>query len=303
MADANLRLQWTKNNLILSGNVLITRFGLNPNLDFAAFAGSANAISPVPNPDAPSNHVRLDVHITSLPQLNVQNSFAKLSLAGDVDLRVRGTVANPTVLGRVTVTEGSAVFNGTQYQLQRGEVFFTNPVRIEPNIDLNATARVEDYDITIGLHGTPGKLNVSYRSEPPLPQADVIALLAMGRTQDEQRYYQQQQQAAGANTTTDAILGGALNATVSNRVQKLFGVGSVKIDPTFVGSLGNSTARITVEQQVSKNVTLTYATNVNSTAQQLIQAEIDLTRTVYLVTPRDESGVFSMVVKGHRRYR
>ena len=301
MADATLRLQGTQKNLVLSGNVLITRFAINPNLDISGLTGSAQTVAPPIDPNSPSNHVRLDIHITSAPSLNFQNSFAKL--AGDVDLRVRGTVASPSVLGRVNVTEGSANFAGTKYQLQHGDIFFTNPVRIDPTIDLDATARVESYDITIGLHGTANKLNVTYRSEPPLPQQDVIALLALGRTQEEQNMYTQQQQNQGTNSTTNALLGGALNATVSNRVQKLFGVGSVKIDPTFVGSLGNSTARITVEQQVSRNVTLTYATNVNSTAQQLIQAQVDITRNVSVVAVRDENGVFSMVLKVHRRYR
>jgi translocation and assembly module TamB len=301
MADATLRLQGTQKNLLLSGNVLITRFAINPNLDISGLAGSAQSVAPPIDPNSPSNHVRLDIHITSAPSLNFQNSFAKL--AGDVDLRVRGTVATPSVLGRVNVSEGSANFAGTQYQLQHGDIFFTNPVRIDPTIDLDATARVENYDITIGLHGTANKLNVSYRSEPPLPQSDVIALLALGRTQEEQSMYTQQQQNLGTNSTTNALLGGALNATVSNRVEKLFGVGSVKIDPTFVGTLGNSTARITVEQQVSRNVTITYATNVNSTAQQLIQAQVDITRNVSVVAVRDENGVFSMVLKVHRRYR
>jgi translocation and assembly module TamB len=90
---------------------------------------------------------------------------------------------------------------------------------------------------------------------------------------------------------------------VSSRIQKLFGGGNVKIDPTFVGTLGNSTARITVEQQVSRNATLTYATNVNSTAEQLIQGQIDLTRNVSLVALRDESGVFSVVIKVRKRLR
>jgi translocation and assembly module TamB len=58
-----------------------------------------------------------------------------------------------------------------------------------------------------------------------------------------------------------------------------------------------------VEQQVSRNVTITYATNVNSTAQQLIQAQVDITRNVSVVAVRDENGVFSMVLKVHRRYR
>ena len=187
--------------------------------------------------------------------------------------------------------------------MQRGDINFNNPVRIQPNIDLDATARVEDYDITLGLHGTPDKLKVTYRSEPPLPEADVIALLALGRTANETSAYAQQQQQAGDNPTTDALLGGALNATVSNRVQKLFGSGAIKVDPTYANSVGNSTARITVEQQISKNATLTYATNVNSTAQQLIQGELDVTQNVSVVALRDEAGVFSLVLKIHKRVR
>jgi translocation and assembly module TamB len=243
----------------------------------------------------------LDIHVTSSPELDFQNSFAKL--AGDVDLRVRGTVSQPSVLGHITVTEGSATFAGTKYQLQHGDIFFSNPVRIDPIIDLDATAHVEDYDITIGLHGTPSNLSPSFRSEPPLTQQDIFSLLAMGRTQEEQQIYSMQAQQAGVNTAADALLGGALNATVSSRIQKLFGGGSVKIDPSWVGSVGNSTARITVAQQVSNNATLTYATNINSTAQQLIQAEVSVTNTVSILAVRDESGVFSLMFKVHKRYR
>jgi translocation and assembly module TamB len=214
-----------------------------------------------------------------------------------VDLRLRGTVASPALRGRISITEGSALIAGTRYELQRGEISFNNPVRIEPTIDLNATARVEDYDITLSLNGTPEKLSVNYRSDPPLPEADVVALLALGRT------YTQQQEQSIASPTTDALLGGALNATVSSRVQKLFGAGSVKVDPNYIGALGNSTSRIIVEEQLGRNLTLTYATDVDTTGQQLIQAEVAINRHVSLLVARDESGVFSMVVKATRRYK
>jgi translocation and assembly module TamB len=301
LADATLHLQGAQNNLLLSGDVLITRFTVGSNLDIAALAAQAGAVETIAPPDAPSNHVRLDLHFTSSPQLNFQNAYAKL--AGNVDLRLRGTLATPSLLGRISITEGNGVIAGTRYELQHGDIYFTNPVRIQPNIDLNATARVEDYDITLGLRGTPEKLEVTYRSDPPLPEADVVALLALGRTENQQRLYTQQQEAAGANPTTDALLGGALNATVSSRVQRLFGTGSVKVDPNYLGALGNSTSRIIVEERLGSNVTLTYATNVNTTAQQLIQAEIAINRHVSLQLARDESGVFSVVVKATRRFR
>jgi len=301
MADAKLRLQGTQNSLLLSGNVTITRFVIGSDLDLTAFSSSsATAVLP-PDPNAPSSHLRLDIHIVSAPQLDFQNSYAKL--AGDVDLRIRGTLAQPSLLGHIAITEGSASFAGTKYELQRGDIYFTNPVRIDPLIDLTATAHVEDYDITISMNGTTSKLTPTFRSEPPLTEQDIFGLLAMGRTQEEQQIYSQQQQTTGANTAADTLLGGALNATVSSRIQKLFGGSSVKIDPTFVSGTGNSSARITVEQRVAKGATLTYATNINSTQEQLIQGQVNLTRDLSVLAVRDESGVFSLIFKLRRRYR
>ena len=302
LADLTLHLQGSQNNLLLGGDVLITHFAISPDLDLASLAVSAgSSVQAIAPPDAPSNHVRLDVHIASLPQLNFQNAFAKL--AGDVNLRLRGTLATPSLLGAVSITEGSALIAGTRYELERGDITFTNPVRIEPIIDLSATAHVEDYDISLGLNGTPQKLSVSYRSDPPMPEADVVSLLALGHTANQQRLYTQQQEQANNSLTTDALLGGALNATVSNRVQKLFGAGSVKVDPNYLGAFGNSTSRVTVQEQLGRIVTLTYATDINTTSQQLLQAEVAINRHVSLVVARDESGVFSMVVKATRRYR
>ena len=299
-ANANLKLQGGTESALLSGTILMTRFGIGQDVDFAAF-GSPGGISAPPDPNSPANKIRLDVHVTSAPQLDFQNSYAKL--AGMVDLTIRGTAAMPSVLGRIEINDGSATFAGQKYQLQRGEIYFTNPVRIDPIIDLDATAQVENYDITVGLHGTATNLKPTYRSEPPLSETDVFALLALGRTQEEAQLYQERQVQQGTDPTTSALLGGALNATVSNRVEKLFGVGSVKIDPAFVGTLGQSSARITVQQQISRQVTATFATNVNTSAQQLIQVQYDLNHDNSIVVTRDESGVFSVVYKLRRRYR
>jgi translocation and assembly module TamB len=299
-ANANIKLQGSSTGALLSGNVLLTRFGVGQNVDLAAFS-SGGGVSAPPDPNALSSKIRLDVRVTSSPQLDFQNSYAKL--AGTIDLTIRGTIATPSVLGRIQITDGSATFAGTKYQLQRGDIYFTNPVRIDPIIDLDATAQVENYDITVGLHGTMTNLKPTYRSEPPLSEADVFALLALGRTQEEAQIHSERQLQAGSDPTTSALLGGALNATVSTRVENLFGVGSVKIDPAFVGTLGNAGARITVQQQLSKQITATFATNVNNSSQQLIQVQYDLNHNMSIVVTRDETGVFSIVYKLRQRYR
>ncbi len=298
--NAKLRVLGNLDSLLVSGNVELMRFGIDSNVDLASLVTGGGGVAAPIDPTSPANRVHLDIHVTSAPELGFQNSFA--SLAGDVNLRIRGTVENPSVLGRIDITEGSASFAGTKYSLQQGDIIFANPVAITPEIDLQASARVQNYDIIISLHGPPNKLEISYRSEPPLTQADVLALLALGRTNEQAAMYGEQQQ-ANANLTTEALLGGALNAAVSSRVQKLFGVGSVRVDPNFVGTLGDSTARITVEQQVGRNFTFTFATSVNSTAQQLIQGQYDLTRNVSIIAVRDEANVFSMYLQIRGRHK
>ena len=299
-ANASIRLQGGQQALFLSGNVQVTRFGIGPDVDFAQFAGTGG-ISVPPDPTSILNKIRLDVHVTSAPQLNFQNSYAKI--AGTVDLNVRGTAAVPSVLGTIRITDGSATFAGTSYELERGVIYFSNPVRINPTVDLDVTTHIENYDITVGVHGDATNLRPTYRSSPPLTEADIFNLLALGKTQEESQISNQQATQAGTDPTTSAILSGALNATVSSRVSKLFGAGSVKIDPAFVGTLGNSTARITVQEPLTKQLTLVFATNVNESAQQLIQVQYQLTENTSVVATRDESGVFSIVYKIRQRYR
>ena len=297
-ANADLRYAGNLKSSQLSGDVLVTRFGVNQRFDFALYVARGKAPPTVPKANPLLDNLRLDVHVTSTPELRVETQLAKV--AGDADLRIRGTASKPTVLGRVNIAEGDIFFNSTKYHLERGDISFNNPVRIEPILNVEASARVREYDITIGFHGSVEKLNTTYRSEPPLPTADIIALLALGRTREDAVLNPPPQQNF-TETASNAILGQALDAALSSRVQKLFGVSRIKIDPEVGGPETATGARITIEQQVSNNVTLTYITNVARANQQVIQGEFNFTRDVSLVIVRDENGVLGFDVKVRHR--
>jgi translocation and assembly module TamB len=287
-ADQELRLYGTLKSSALSGQVTVTRFAQIPSADLtSAFAPMAPEI---PNPTSPLNNLRLDVRIISAPELTVQTALAKLS--GDVDLRLRGTGTRPTLLGRINVAEGDINVNGTKYHLDRGDVTFANPVHIDPILDVEATTRVRDFDITIGLHGTLEKLTTTYRSDPPLSSDDIISLLAFGRTQEEGYYATGRSNGLGEGAG-NVVLGSLINQTVSNRASKLFGVSSIRINPSVGGPDNNPSARITIEQQVSNNVTLTYITNLTQSAQQVIQFEYNINSEYTVQGIRDENGVVS----------
>ena len=304
-ADAVLRYTGSAKSSLLSGDITVTRFGMNPRFDFGVYLEQTRKPLTIATLNPYLENLRLDIHIVSTPELRVETSLAKLS--GDVDLHLRGTAARPGLLGRVNIAEGDVYFYGTKYRLERGDITFSNPLTIEPVLNLDMSARVQDYDITVGLHGplTGGKaLSLTYRSDPPLSNADIIALLAFGRSRDQVLSAvtaQPGQPTSDTASASSAILGEALNATVSDRVQRLFGVSRVRIDPQFIGAENNPTARVTLEQQINQNITFTYITSLTQSAETVVQVEYAVNRDISVVAVRDENGVLGFDVRIRRR--
>jgi translocation and assembly module TamB len=95
-----------------------------------------------------------------------------------------------------------------------------------------------------------------------------------------------------------------LNATLNNRSQRLFGISRIKIDPQGLNTETTPTRSapaVTIEQQVSNNLTLTYTTEVSQTSQQIIQGEYNVTHNISILAVRDQNGVVSFDVRLRQR--
>ena len=305
-ADADLRLTGNTNSALLNGDVLVTKLAVTPGFDFGAYIEKSKQLTIHTQSDSLQSRLKLDIHVGTTPELQMQTAVARLS--GNADLRVRGTADRPAILGRVEVLEGEISFNGNKYMLERGDVTFANPTKTQPIIDMAATTRVRDYDITVQFRGdasVPNGLKVSWQSDPQLPEADVISLLALGRTQEESAAVASNGSFGFGGEASNLLINEALNSTVNSRLQRLFGASRVKIDPQ---GLASDTAvvrgpQVTVEQQVANNLTLTYSTNVSVSNQQIIQVEYNITRNISIVALRDWNGVVSFDFKIRRRLK
>jgi translocation and assembly module TamB len=305
-STANAEIHWvgTRSSSTVSGDIVINKIAVTPGFDFSAYLERSRQFSVITAANSPLYNVKLDIHVVTAPELQMRTAIARLS--GDADLRLRGSVARPAVLGRVDILEGQATFHGTRFTLERGDITFANPVAIEPQLNLQASTHVRNYDLNITLTGTPDRgLSLNYRSEPPLPKSDIIALLALGRTNEESAQLQEQSgQSAFSDQASALILSQALNSTVSSRLQRLFGASNIKIDPQGLTTETNPTARgpqVTIEQEFANNVSLTYSTNVSQSSQQIIQGEYYFNRNVSVVGTRDQNGVVSFDLQVRRR--
>ena len=304
-ANSSLRFSGTSEASVLSGTVTVTKAAFNPSTDIGTLL--ANTAAPVP---APGNErgfldgVQFDVRVESSPNLQL-STYLSQDVQAEVNIRLRGTPDHPAVLGGVSVNEGDIKIFGTTYTINRGEINFQNPARIEPVLDLDLLTSAGGIAVDITVSGPLSKLNINYRSDPPLQPRDIVALLTVGRAPDIASNLTSSQTTndfsalqSGANT----VLGQAFSP-VSNRLSKLFGITNIKIDPLVQGITNTPQARLTVQQQISKSITVTYITNLQQTSEQIFRVEWAFSTQYSLVALRDDNGEFGVDILFKKRFR
>ena len=297
IANASLNLTGSTEHSMLEGTVTIVRTGFNPDADSSSLL--AKSAEPVQTPSARTGLVgglNFDVQITTAPDVQFQSSLTQ-DIQMEANLRLRGTFSNPAVLGRINITQGQLTFFGTKYTINQGTVSFFNPVRLEPILDVDLETKANGIDVTLNVSGPFNKPKLTPRSDPPLQFNEIVALLATGRspTSDPTRLAQestapQSWQQMGAS----ALLGQAIASPVAGRLQRFFGVSRLRIDPTISGVENNPQARLSLEQQVTQDITFTYITNVTSSNPQVVRVEWAFAKKWSVVALREENGLFGL---------
>jgi translocation and assembly module TamB len=305
VADANLALTGTAEHSELAGSVTVERMGFNPQSDLSSVL--ASSAEPVRTPSASPGllgGMNFDIQIATAPNIEVTSSLTQ-DIGVEANLRLRGTVTNPALLGRINVTQGQLLFFGTRYTISQGTISFYNPVRVEPVLNIDLETKARGIDVTLNVSGPLNKLNLTPRSDPPLQFNEIVALLATGEapTSDTSQLSRSTPAQPWQQTASSALLGQAIANPVAGRLQRFFGVSRLRIDPTLPGVQYNPQARITLEQQVTPNITFTYITVVTSSNPQVVSVEWDFNQRWSAVAVREENGLFGLDIFLKRRFK
>jgi translocation and assembly module TamB len=296
--NTNVRLNGTTDNSTLAGNVTIERIAFNPRSDFGSML--SNAATPVQTPAAPSpllSNMHLNLQVQTAPSVEFQTSLAQ-NVELVANLRISGTAATPGAVGRINITQGKLVFFGAEYTVSQGLISFYDPLRIAPMLNINLETTVQGVNITLNVSGPSDNMTLTHRSDPPLPFNDVMGLLATGKAPASDPTIAAHMAPAQPQSVQQMGESAMLSQTVANplatRLQRVFGVSQIKIAPAFVGGSSAPQARMTLQQQVSRNVTFTYITDLTNSNEQVVQVEWALNPTWSAVATRDENGIFSV---------
>ena len=289
----DLNLVGTSQTANLNGRVLIDSLSFTQNFDLATLAGQVQSGPESTASEGMANKIKLDIGVQTARDLNLTSSA--VSLQGQANLHVVGTAADPVIVGRTEFTAGDIFLMNKRYQIERGVIQFSNPNRTEPVLNVLLTTTINQYNLSLTFLGPLDKMQTSYISDPPLPTADIINLIARGQTA-------QQAATSPSNFGASSLLAQGAASEVSGGLQKLAGLSALSIDPTLGGNTSDPGARIAMQKRVTNNFLFTFATDVTSTQRELIQGEYKLNKRWSASVTRDENGGFAVDGKFHKRY-
>ncbi|HKD17188.1 MAG TPA: translocation/assembly module TamB domain-containing protein [Thermoanaerobaculia bacterium] len=238
----------------------------------------------------------LDVRIVSAAALEVRNNLARLS--GSVDLRARGTLADPILVGQVRLDEGgSIVFSDIRYEIEAGTLTFSNTGQIAPFVDLRARAEVRGYNLVVLLVGTWPRIQASFTSDPPLANDAILGLLLSGTPPDTRNPTDTASQLVSA---AGGAVAGAATAPLREQTKRLFRLDRFQIDPVFTGSQ-ITTVRGTIGKQVTRDLSVTSSIALDASRDPIIRVEWQATNDIFVQLLRDENGILSISVRRRQR--
>ena len=300
LVGGKLQLAGTNDASVLSGQVEVKRVLLGGDVDIASFFQNASLSSSSAAPSPYLRNLTFDVAGHTSPGARIEWAGAHVEIDGDV--RLRGNWDRPILLGHIHLLGGEMSLRGNTFQLTRGDLNFANPFQIDPELNIEATTTISQYQVTINFSGRASRLSLSYRSDPPLPDSDIIALLAIGSPGEESAY--RSQTSGSQNYGATALLSEAISSGLGGRIEKLFGITHFRVDPFLAGTAteSNAAARVTIQQQVTRDMTVTYSSNTSSSQYQLIQVEYSIRRDLSVVFLRDVNGTYGFDIKFIRHF-
>jgi translocation and assembly module TamB len=316
VGNASLRIDTERNGsairTVISGRIIPQKALYEADINLADFSvGRRESSITQSNTTSSLGDVVLDLSIEGRNALEVRNNLADLTAS--LSLRVTGDVSSPQISGRVSSNSGIIFFRRDRYEIQRAELLFPPQANADPNLNLQAVAEIRGYQVIVGLNGVLSdaeSLNLSVRSNPSLPQADVISLITTGSLANTESGIPTVAQ-SGISTAAEVLTNEIINKPVTRATDKLFGLNRFELDPIISGSRLNPTARLTVGRQINRDLAVTYSTNLSDTQNQVVAFEYRVSNRISFVAQYEQrelsnvtrqSNNFSFEVRLRKRF-
>ena len=301
MLDADLALLGSRDEQVLSGRVTLTDAVWTREYDLASGILTDSEGFGLFDGDLAEDelfeNLRFDVTVLAPESLRLRNSLAEIDASAELELR--GSLAQPVLLGTTEAHRGEVYFLGQRYDITAGKIDFVDPTKVQPFIELTAETRVRSYRVELRLTGTSDRFYPELSSDPPLRTVDILRLLS-GASERDILIGTEEEELAGVGVAS--LLTERLSQELGRRAERLFGLDRFSIDPFLVGQIANPTARVSLGKQITRDLSINYSTNLNATTEAIILIEYTPEGNMSWILSRDEEGDVGIDVKFRKSF-
>jgi translocation and assembly module TamB len=126
--------------------------------------------------------------------------------------------------GELNVEEGKYTAYGRKLDVERGRLLFSNGLLSDPGIDLRATKVFPDITAGVNVRGTLRAPRMTFFSDPPVTQSQIVSLLLAGGTLES---VQNSNTANGGAARSGLLQGGAI---VAQQLGSKVGIADVSVE-------------------------------------------------------------------------
>ena len=119
------------------------------------------------------------ITLTLGDKVSVETSGLTGRLAGSITVR-SGYEAITRATGELSVVDGKYLAYARKLDIQRGRLIFSGGAIDDPGVDLRAVKEFPDVTAGINVRGTLLQPRMSFFSDPPLPQSQIVSLILSG---------------------------------------------------------------------------------------------------------------------------
>jgi autotransporter translocation and assembly factor TamB len=189
-ADANLKVTGPLMSATVKGNVALTNSHFLKDIDLIPI-GLPGRPAPEPIENRPDYSIKtpplrdwkFDLTIKTKDPFSIRGNLANGGAI--IDLHLGGTGSHPELKGTVKLQSVEATLPFSRLEVTNGFLYFDPSDSFNPKIDLQGTSVIRDYTVRVYVYGSSLDPQAIFTSEPPLPQEEIISLLATGATRQE----------------------------------------------------------------------------------------------------------------------
>lgn len=221
-----------------------------------------------------SSNLELDVTLNAIQNISIQDKHLKSEWKGAVV--ITGTPETPQLNGDLRIAKGEYNLNGKIFQLSHGNIHFAGPVDKKTTLYVVARKEIDQMTAEIIVKGPVTKPVISFRSNPPLSQREVLSYILFNRgisdiTSDQGE--QLSQSFMSLNTSDQSKSSDDILSRLRNKI------GIDHLDFTSNGDKENKDFGLQVGKHITENVMVTVNQSM-TTLSPIIAVEAKLHKNI-----------------------